>query len=245
MRKVVDNMHHFNIYIAKDLGINAAIILSNLMHWLDINEANNTNYKEGKYWSYNSIPAFAKLFPYLSERQIRYVLNKLEEDNIIETDNFNKIAYDKTKWYTITDYGYERLHSVQPHYTKCTDGLDKVYTPIPDINTDINKDTKDYVRIKKSKPHVYDETFEIFWSAYPNKANKKGSEIKFLKLSTEEHSLIMDDLAKRKNYEGWTKDDGKYVPHPLTYLNQRRWEDEYKQTKPKVEQESVLKGIMF
>ncbi len=32
----------------------------------------------------------------------------------------------------------------------------------------------------------------------------------------------------KENQEQWTKDDGTYIPHPATWLNQECWEDEVK-----------------
>ena len=37
---------------------------------------------------------------------------------------------------------------------------------------------------------------------------------------------VLKSLSLLKNSDEWTKDDGKYIPHPSTWLNQRRWEDE-------------------
>jgi len=37
---------------------------------------------------------------------------------------------------------------------------------------------------------------------------------------------IMSALRKQKNTEQWLKDNGKFIPHPTTWLNQARWEDE-------------------
>lgn len=36
---------------------------------------------------------------------------------------------------------------------------------------------------------------------------------------------ILEDIERRKSGEDWSKDGGKYIPNPATYLNQRRWED--------------------
>ena len=37
---------------------------------------------------------------------------------------------------------------------------------------------------------------------------------------------VLKSLSLLENSDEWTKDDGKYIPHPSTWLNQRRWEDE-------------------
>ena len=36
----------------------------------------------------------------------------------------------------------------------------------------------------------------------------------------------MDGLRRQKDSVQWQRDGGKYIPHPSTWLNQRRWEDE-------------------
>ena len=123
----LNTTHHFDVRVAKELGINSAVLLANMIYWIEKNEANETNYHEGKYWTYNSIKAYGEIFPYLSERQIRYALDKLEEENIVITGNFNKVGFDKTKWYTLSDYGKSYLQSVMFVYTLCLTPLYILY----------------------------------------------------------------------------------------------------------------------
>lgn len=37
---------------------------------------------------------------------------------------------------------------------------------------------------------------------------------------------ILDDVGRRARSRAWTKDGGEFIPHPATYLNGHRWEDE-------------------
>ena len=37
---------------------------------------------------------------------------------------------------------------------------------------------------------------------------------------------MIDAVEKQKKTDQWTRDGGQYIPHPATWLNQRRWEDE-------------------
>ena len=121
--------HSFDIEIAKEYGVNCAVILNNLYFWIQKNEANGDHYHDGLYWTFNSVKAFNDLFPYLSEKQIRSALSKLEDDGIIKTGNYNKVAYDRIKWYAITQKGISIL-------TKRQMEINQTDTPIPDINTD-------------------------------------------------------------------------------------------------------------
>ncbi len=93
----------FDTDVAAELGhVNDAIILHNLYYWIKHNKANQQHFHEGRYWSYNSISAFGKLFPFLSARAIRSALDRLEDNGYILKGNFNKNSYDRTLWYTIT-----------------------------------------------------------------------------------------------------------------------------------------------
>lgn len=132
--------HSFNIELAKEYGILEAIIINNLFFWIEKNKANDVSYYDGTYWTYNSIKALNELFPYASERKISYALKHLEEEEIIKTGNYNKLAYDRTLWYAFTEKGISILQKCCFHFTKSTNGFYKSDEPIPDINTDINTD---------------------------------------------------------------------------------------------------------
>lgn len=101
------NNHSFNINIACKLGIEKAILLENMAFWLTKNIANNANFIDGNYWTYNTAKAFYLLFPYMSERSISRYLKSLEDDGYILIGNFNKHNYDRTPWYCFTNKAYE------------------------------------------------------------------------------------------------------------------------------------------
>ena len=70
----------------------------------------------------------------------------------------------------------------------------------------------------------YSKAFLSFWLAYPRRVGKR----KAWKVWPGDEVLpaILTALTWQAKTEGWTKDGGKYVPHPSTYLGQGRWEDE-------------------
>ena len=131
--------HSFNIVIAKEYGILEAILLNNFEYWISKNVANQTNYHNGFYWTYNSTRAFTELFPYVSQRQIQNALKHLKELEIIQTGNFNKSSYDRTLWYAFTKKGYSIMQKCKMEGAKMLNGLGKNVTPIPNINTNINQ----------------------------------------------------------------------------------------------------------
>lgn len=93
--------HSFDPQIAAQVGLNAAVIYQNLFFWIEKNEANGHNFKDGRYWTYNSIAAFAKLFPYFTEKQIRTALDKLLDGGLILKGNYSDDRYDRTAWYAL------------------------------------------------------------------------------------------------------------------------------------------------
>ena len=97
--------HSFEPDIAAQVGLNAAVIYQNILWWAEKNAANDRHFHDGLWWTYNSIAAFAELFPYLTGKQIRTALDKLEQEGLLVSGSFNKSAYDRTKWYAPTCLG--------------------------------------------------------------------------------------------------------------------------------------------
>lgn len=95
--------HSFDINIAKEYGITEAILLKNLYFWVKKNALNKTNAHDGRYWTFNSVKSFVGLFPYLNERQIKYALKKLRDNELIIVGNYNSDKRDRKLWYTLTD----------------------------------------------------------------------------------------------------------------------------------------------
>lgn len=77
---------------------------------------------------------------------------------------------------------------------------------------------------------MVEDLFPKFWKLYPNKVGKAAAQKAWAKLKVTDDlfALIADGLAKQVVSEGWVKDGGKFIPHPSTWLNGKRWEDEVK-----------------
>ena len=132
--------HYFNTEIAKEVGVNAAVILENIAHWVLKNKANDKNFYDGHYWTYNSRTAMTALFPYLSEKQVRYALDALRKADMVITGNYNKSSYDRTLWYTVSDSCAKKYFPELLDWPKVANELDCVGQPIPDINTNNKPD---------------------------------------------------------------------------------------------------------
>lgn len=110
--------HIFQVDVAKKYGVEEAIIIEHLGHWIKKNKANQVNLLHGYYWTYNSLSAYQKIFPYWSSRQIDRVLKNLENLGIIKTGHYSMNRGNRTKWYTIIDKelmdSYDLTPSHQP-----------------------------------------------------------------------------------------------------------------------------------
>ena len=135
------DQHSFNTNIAREVGINSAVIFNHIVFWWKTNKANRRNFKDGKYWTYNSVRAFQELFDYLTYDQIRHSIEKLVKYGFVETGNYNKDKRDRSKWYTPSVYGLSYLESKNPNSTfgkNPNSTFGKNPEPLPYINTDIN-----------------------------------------------------------------------------------------------------------
>lgn len=93
----------FSDEVAAKVGLEGAIILSKFYFWIKHNQANDRNFYDGKYWTFNSYKALEKLFSYWGSRKICREIDKLVDAGYLEKGNFNRSPYDKTNWYTLTD----------------------------------------------------------------------------------------------------------------------------------------------
>ena len=127
----------FDPEIAKDIGVEEAIMYSNIEYWVAKNEANEKNKHDGCYWTYNSIVAFEKLFNFWSKGQIERILKKLEKLDYIKIGNYNKHKYDRTKWYSCKNSKEEM------HFLKSGNGVGENEKPIPNSKPNDKQLSKD------------------------------------------------------------------------------------------------------
>ena len=70
--------------------------------------------------------------------------------------------------------------------------------------------------------------FARFYAAYPRKVGKPGAVKVFARLDPD--VALVDQMLAAIEQQGLAQKcqggEGKYVPHPATWLNDRRWEDE-------------------
>ena len=153
--------HSFDKDIAVKYGLVEAIIINHFEYWIEQNKANGKNFYDGRYWTYNSVKAYEEIFPYLTSKKIRNALKNLQDNGIIVTGNYNKLAYDRTLWYAFTEKGESILLKSQMENEEKENVLFQKVKPIPD-NKPINKPfnyTNNNIKKERSKKQTV-ECFE-------------------------------------------------------------------------------------
>lgn len=224
--------HMFDTEIATRYGVNAAVLFQNIAFWCNHSRANGTNYHDGLYWTYNSVKAFQELFPYLGKSQISSALQKLLDEGLIVKGNYNKVAYDRTAWYAVTELGdtmfrkpiNANTENQRFDLSKIGNGNSENREPIPYINPDKKQDINTK---RKRAESVILSGFNDFWAVYPKKDAKQAAERAWLKLKPDDDLKQAIIAGVRRDADGrWKDAERRYIPNPSTYLNQRRWEDE-------------------
>ena len=102
---------------------------------------------------------------------------------------------------------------------------------VTDTVTVNNKETNARARTREEAKVTLDR-FERFWSAYPRHTDKKKALLAFQKVKPDENllSVMLNAIEQQKQSDQWTRDGGAFIPHPSTWLNQERWNDELVKT---------------
>jgi hypothetical protein len=69
--------------------------------------------------------------------------------------------------------------------------------------------------------------FEQFWSCYPKKVGKLEARKAFERAKSRPAiAVLVAAIHQALRSPSWTKEQGQFIPHPTTWLNQGRWDDQ-------------------
>lgn len=113
----------------------------------------------------------------------------------------------------------------------------KVKDKVKEKDKDKDKDIPPYsppTGDKRAETISMNKRFDRFWDVYPRKAGKKVAYNAFLKIKPDDDltDVMIRAVTEQKNSDQWRRDGGQYIPHPATWLNQERWNDELPRGKP-------------
>ena len=90
-----------------------------------------------------------------------------------------------------------------------------------DIGAVISSGSTTLTTIEPPKEPIYKERFDLFWSKYPRKTAKPKAEQAFKRLIKKDQDALIGSLASFA-----FSNEKQFIPHPATFIAQRRWEDE-------------------
>jgi hypothetical protein len=97
MGKETGDLRCFSCGLAKKIGVKEAIVFNQIHYWM----GKKPHKRDGKYWVYNSFPAWQKQLDFYHVRSIENAIYKLLDLEIITSGNYNKIRGTHTRWYSI------------------------------------------------------------------------------------------------------------------------------------------------
>lgn len=156
--------------------------------------------------------------------QIRNVLNELQEFGYMQlVKSQNKLGHWESTWYV-----YDDADHYQPEPENQGLGLPDSGTSGPLTRTDLTR-TDNKQSVIQHLVVQQKDNFDLFWKAYPRKTNKGFAKKVFDKLKPTDDLLkkMLHSIEQQKPH--WK--DPQYIPHPSTWLNGERWEDEVSVTR--------------
>lgn len=165
-----------------------------------------------------------------SKRAVRRNLDALIDRGLIvkEEANVNGVKYcsyctklnDTQRYSTVMDGNVPSGDNMSPGWGQ--------YVPGGGDNMSPNNKERNNRDIKERESK--EKEFDQFWAAYPRKINKQDARRAFEKAEVDIDTLL-SSLERHKRSKQWSESNGKYIPHPATYLNKQKWEDELEEQK--------------
>ena len=233
--------HTFKIDIASIYGIEEAIVIDKLVGWIDHNEANNQNFHDGRFWTYNSCKGLIRQFPYMKEGKIKRILSRLVEIGLLMKGNYNENQYDRTSWYAFTDEGRAFVKKYYIHCSKMANGKVKNGRPIPnnqpnnqqyiftpsdegndaglfddDANATLTMLSSEELNPMGRPATPTADEFEDLWLMYERKGSKANAKKEFDKLTAEEITTMRCHIPaylQSRPERQYRQDFERYIKH--------------------------------
>lgn len=146
----------------------------------------------------------------------------------------NKIPYDAA-WIAKQISAFKKIDLKQlvtagfldPYETvqNCTDDKEQPYETVP--RERVEKSREEEIR-EETEFRATQDSFSEFWEAYPRKVGRAAAARVWKKLNPDADlaALIVAAVHRQRTCRDWLRDGGQFIPHPTTWLNAGRWDDE-------------------
>ncbi len=197
-------------------SLDEAAVLQQIHYWV----SRSDKVHDGKKWTYNTMEDWLKQFPWIgSTRTLKRYFDDLVDKKILKVGNFNKVKFDRTKWYTIDyDAFYDFVNrcgqnvqmepdkSTESKQTNCpnpTGQNDRTYTlDYPETNTEINTDDHEHAQ-NKTDENPFQLAQELNISV--NGSNRTAMFIKYIdRLGASLVCYALRQTAENADYPGWS-----------------------------------------
>lgn len=242
---MIAEYHNFKIDLAKKCGVDNAIFLQDIAYWIDYNSSGNVNFREGRYWTYSTMEAICERHPYWTKRQVQRIVKNCLENKWLFIGKYNKSNYDHTNWYSVSDEILSIISGKSLEQDSFPDDTKPLYQENDSVCSYIDKINKENKKTNTTvQTNIFNKIqFEAFWSLYPRKQAKQDAIKAWNALKPDEEFYeftIEPALKKQIKSDQWTKDNGKFISLPASWIRGRRWEDETFDLNCKPKKEEVL-----
>lgn len=225
--------HQFSTDAAKKVGVNAAIIFGHLifLHKANLNRADS--WDGFRYWIKKTARAFEAMYPYLSQKEIRGALDRLQKDGyILSVAGLSENKFDRAKSFSIEQLGFDlyEIAAEERHVFACDK---RANGRLPKGKSDVTQRANAYSYNPYKENNIGENANEYafldFWNDYDYKVgSKKKAQAAFEKLKPLEREQIRDTLAMYK-VDTVTKEVTvgpwkKKRKEPEFYLSGKMWE---------------------
>jgi hypothetical protein len=137
-------------------------------------------------------------------------------------------------WYVVEGKRYIQIVKFERHQIGLHKRTRSMFPRVPGItgNDEELPDQEKRTELKRREPNGSSDLFDRFWGAYPRKVGKDAARRAFQKRQPDEAlvTAMLAALDQQRQSQQWVREGGRFIPHPSTWLNQGRWQDEVSKT---------------
>ena len=186
---------------------------------------------EGFGYAWASNDYFSRLYG-ISERTVIRLINTLEAAGYLYCENSGTTR--RRLWCNLNHpafpgYAPPRGDKNVTATDKNVTATDKNVTAIYNFREEQKKGTNPPKAPQGAGAEIWDKpAWDRFWAIYPRKVDKAKALRAWNKLKADRKlmQIMSAALKTQRASEEWRRDNGRAIPYPSTWLNNRRWEDE-------------------
>lgn len=175
-----------------------------------------------------------------SEQKIRSWLNELVREDMVGTYTAPE---DGKKYLKLLNWGKcQQTRAKSSKYpepssfdSKCKQANGNQMLANAPVNVNENENGNDNENEKRAHSgRGAADGFDRFWASYPRRVGKKDAVAVWKKISPDDALVdrIVAGVERWKRSEQWTKDEGRFIPYPATFLRGERWNESDSVSKP-------------